>query len=156
MRVLLQRVRSAEVTVEKTVVGTIGLGLVAFVGFGEGDSAVLLDPMAEKIASLRVFSDENGKMNRSLLQASRAILAVSQFTLYADTTQGRRPGFSSALPAKEAAVLFDGFCEALSVQGLDLARGRFGADMDVALVNWGPVTIWLEAPSSQTHAVRGK
>lgn len=144
MRALLQRVKEARVTVEGEVVGAIGPGLLVFLGLGLGDTEARARALAEKTANLRIFEDEAGKMNRSVLEGSRAVLVVSQFTLHADTSRGRRPSFVSAMSPAEAQALYEVFCLSCEGQGLTCARGRFRAHMEVALVNDGPVTIWLD------------
>jgi D-tyrosyl-tRNA(Tyr) deacylase len=144
MRILLQRVSSASVTVEGTVVGAIGPGLLLLVGIGQGDSITQVDLLADKVASLRIFSDTDGKFNLSLLDVGGAALVVSQFTLFADTRKGRRPGFTGAAHPDLAAPLVDAFAEALRRKGITVAQGRFGTHMEVALVNDGPVTIMLD------------
>ncbi len=145
MRVLVQRVRSASVVVEEETIGAIDAGLLLLVGIGQEDAEATLGPMAQKIVNLRILADEAGKMNRSLLEAGGAILAVSQFTLHADCRKGRRPNFLQAAPPETAARLFDRFVEILRAAGVRVATGRFGAMMDVHLVNDGPVTIWLNS-----------
>jgi len=144
MRALLQRVTQAKVTVNHQVVGEIGPGLVVFIGVGHGDSETQAAWMAEKIANLRIFEDEAGKMNRSVREIGGAALVVSQFTLYANSEHGRRPSFiEAALPAV-AAPLVETFANLLRQQGLPVQQGIFGADMLVEIHNDGPVTIWLE------------
>ncbi len=145
MRALVQRVSEARVTVAGSVVGEIGPGLMILVCAMQGDTEAAADQLAAKIAKLRIFKDEAGKMNRSLLDTGGAALVVSQFTLAADTSRGNRPGFSSAAPPDEGERLYRYFADRLRVQGIVVANGEFGADMDVSLVNQGPVTIWLEA-----------
>ena len=145
MRVLLQRVRRAEVRVGGELVGSIAAGLLLFVGFARQDDRQLLGPMAEKIANLRVFADDSGKFQHSVRTVQGEVLAVPQFTLYADTRRGRRPDFNSALEPDRANVLFDEFVAQLERSGVErLAKGRFGANMLVSLDNDGPVTIMLE------------
>ncbi len=151
MRVLLQRVSSAAVRVRaphtSRVVGRIGRGFVLLVGFRSGESAAGDDPirwMAEKIAGLRVFSDESDKMNLAILDVGGSLLVVSQFTLYGDAVKGRRPSFIEAARPEEAQPLYERFLELLRAQGLAVEAGEFGAMMDVELVNDGPVTLWLE------------
>lgn len=145
MRVIIQRVSSASVSVDGTTVGAIGAGLMVLVGFGKEDSAEMLAPMADKIATMRIFSDDRGRFGASLLDTKGAILAVPQFTLYADTTKGRRPEFFDALPPEPASQLFTQFKEALYTAGVGrVESGVFGSNMQVALVNDGPVTITLE------------
>lgn len=155
MRVLIQRVKQASVTVDGEIVGRIGpaaagasdasSGLLLFVGIGLGDTEALIEPMAQKIVHLRIFADEAGKMNRSLLEIGGEVLAVSQFTLYADCRKGRRPSFVGAAEPEQGRFLFDRFVESLRASGLRVETGRFGAMMDVQLVNDGPVTIWLDS-----------
>jgi len=145
MRALVQRVSEAAVRIDGTVVGEIGPGLTILVCAMSGDTDAAANRLATRIAKLRIFQDEAGKMNRSLLDTGGAALVVSQFTLAADTSRGNRPGFSAAAPPEEGARLYERFAQALSDQGIEVATGRFGADMKVALVNDGPVTIWIEA-----------
>jgi D-tyrosyl-tRNA(Tyr) deacylase len=144
MRALLQRVREASVTVAGERVGAIGPGLLVFLGVGQGDGEAEAVALADRIAGLRIFEDEAGKMNRSLLDTHRAALVVSQFTLYADTRKGRRPSFIEAAPPDEARRLIARACEALRTLGVEVQEGVFAAEMQVALVNDGPVTIWLD------------
>jgi D-tyrosyl-tRNA(Tyr) deacylase len=145
MRALVQRVSRASVTVEGRPVGAIGAGLLILVCAMQGDGEAAADALAQRIAKLRIFKDEAGKMNRSLLDTHRAALVVSQFTLAADTSRGNRPGFSAAAPPDEGRRLYERFAAALSAEGVAVATGEFGADMDVELVNQGPVTIWIES-----------
>lgn len=145
MRALLQRVTHASVTVENEVVGRTGPGLLILVCAMQGDTEAQADQLAAKIAKLRIFVDEAGKMNRSVRDIEGSALVVSQFTLAADTSRGNRPGFSSAAPPEEGARLYAYFAKALEAQGVPVETGRFGADMKVALLNDGPVTIWMEA-----------
>jgi D-tyrosyl-tRNA(Tyr) deacylase len=145
MRALLQRVREASVTVDGATVGRIGAGLLVFLGVGREDSEADVEVLVEKIPALRIFEDEAGKMNRSLSDTSKALLAVSQFTLYADTRKGRRPSFVDAMAPEEARRLYALFCQRCRSLGLTVEEGVFAADMQVALVNDGPVTIWLES-----------
>lgn len=144
MRALLQRVTHASVTVEDEVVGRTGPGLLILVCAMQGDTEAQADQLAAKIAKLRIFVDEAGKMNRSVRDIEGSALVVSQFTLAADTSRGNRPGFSSAAPPEEGARLYAYFAKALEAQGVPVETGRFGADMKVALLNDGPVTIWME------------
>ena len=144
MRALLQRVSEASVTVDGEVIGQIGPGLLALVCAMEGDDDARADALAARISKLRIFKDEAGKMNRSVLDTDGAVLLVSQFTLSADTSRGNRPGFSSAAAPDVADLLYLRTAYALKRLGLTVAAGRFGADMKVALVNDGPVTIWLD------------
>ena len=146
MRVLLQRVSEAAVTIDGETVGKCGRGFLLLVGVTHGDTVEHADFLADKCANLRVFEDENGKMNLSLKDVNGTILAVSQFTLYADTRRGRRPSFIEAAPPPVSEPLYNTFVEALRKQGIHVETGRFGADMKVSLVNDGPVTILLENP----------
>jgi D-tyrosyl-tRNA(Tyr) deacylase len=145
VRALVQRVAEARVTVEGAVIGEIGEGLLILVCAMAGDDEAAALRLARRTARLRIFRDEAGRMNRSLLDTGGAALVVSQFTLAADTSSGNRPGFSAAAPPDLGEALYLRFAEALSAEGIPVATGRFGADMQVALVNDGPVTIWLEA-----------
>ena len=144
VRALLQRVREASVTVEGRTVGSIGPGLLALLGVGRGDGDAEAVAIADRIAGLRIFEDAAGKMNLSLLDTHRAALVVSQFTLYADTRKGRRPSFIEAAPPEEARRLYARACDALRALGIHVEEGVFAAEMQVALVNDGPVTILLE------------
>ena len=145
MRVVLQRVKAASVTVAGEKLSNIGPGLLLLVGVANGDGEPEADWLAEKIAGLRIMADEEGKMNLSVRDTGGAVLAVSQFTLLADTRKGKRPSFVGAAPPDEAARLFDYFCQRLRTAGVSMVEtGRFGAMMDVHLVNDGPVTIVLE------------
>ncbi len=143
MRALVQRTVQASVTVEGSVVGAIGAGLVVLVCAMRGDTEAEADWLAGKVARLRIFRDEAGRMNRSLLDIGGAALVVSQFTLAAET-KGNRPGFSTAAAPEDGARLYGLFAERLQALGLEVQRGVFGADMRVELVNDGPVTIWLD------------
>lgn len=145
MRALIQRVSQASVTVEGRIIGEIGAGLLILVCAMQGDSEAEADRLAAKIARLRIFRDDDGKMNRALLDTGGAALIVSQFTLAADTARGNRPGFSAAARPEEGERLYGYFIARMAAQGVPVARGLFGADMQVALVNAGPVTIWLES-----------
>lgn len=145
MRALLQRVSRASVTVDEQIVGQIGQGLLVFLGVGQGDGEAQVKALADKIVHLRIFGDDEGKMNCSLLDIKGEVLAVSQFTLYADTRRGRRPGFTNAAPPALAEPLFERFKEALSSYGLTVASGIFGAPMNIDLRNQGPVTIMLDS-----------
>lgn len=150
MRVLAQRVSRAQVTVGDEVVGRIGRGFLLLVGVTHGDGEAQAKQLASKVANLRVFDDEAGQLNRSLLDlaadegAAVGALVVSQFTLYADVRKGRRPSFTDAAPPAVAAPLVETFAQALRDLGLHVEQGRFGAEMAVELVNDGPVTIWLD------------
>lgn len=146
MRLLLQRVSSASVTVEGEVTGAIGPGILALVGLGHGDGEDLFAPALEKITNLRIFPDEDGKMNRSLLDSGGGLLLVSQFTLYADCRKGRRPSYTDAMAPGEAEALFEKFFNFCHERHPGpVANGRFGAMMQVSLVNEGPVTIWIDS-----------
>jgi D-tyrosyl-tRNA(Tyr) deacylase len=144
MRVVLQRVSQASVTIDGEVAGSIGRGLCLLVGFTHTDTPALGDWMAEKISGLRLFPDAEGKMNVGLLEASGAVLVISQFTLYGDAEKGRRPSFIDAARPGVAVPLYEHFIAALRARGLAVETGRFGAMMDVSLVNDGPVTLILE------------
>ena len=144
MRVVLQRVTRADVKIEGQAVATIGGGLLLFVGIGKGDREQDADRMAAKITKLRIFGDENGKMNRSVLDVAGQVLVVSQFTLHADCSRGNRPGFEGAEQPARARLLVDRLVEALASCGLVVRTGVFGADMSVSLTNDGPVTILLD------------
>ena len=145
MRVVLQRVRSASVAVEDEVISEVGPGLLLLVGVAVGDERAEADWLAEKLAGLRIFNDEEGKMNLSVRDVGGEVLAVSQFTLLADTRKGKRPSFVGAAPPEEAEPLFDYLCERLRAAGvISVKTGSFGARMSVTLVNDGPVTIVLE------------
>ena len=145
MRAVIQRVHRASVTVENTEVGAIGPGLVVFLGVGRGDLEADAAYLASKITGLRIFEDASGLMNRSLEDSGGAILAISQFTLYADCRKGRRPGFSEAALPAEAEKLYDYFCALVRKEGLELATGRFQAEMRILVDNDGPVTILLDS-----------
>jgi D-tyrosyl-tRNA(Tyr) deacylase len=144
VRALLQRTTGAEVRVEGETVGEIGPGLVILLGVGPDDTEVVADALARRAAELRIFRDDEGRTNRSLLDVGGAALVVSQFTLFADTRRGRRPGFTGAAPPDLAERLYLRFTAALTDLGVVVARGRFGAEMAVELVNDGPFTIWLD------------
>lgn len=151
MKIVLQRVRRASVEVDGAIVGSIDAGLLLLVGFGEGDSTELLRPMAEKVANLRVFPDEKGtgRFDRSVLTVGGEVLVVPQFTLFADTSKGRRPEFFGALKPELARPLVGEFCKALREVGITkIAQGEFGAHMIVSLENDGPVTILLDSSRS--------
>lgn len=145
MKALLQRVSQASVTVDEQIVGQIGQGLLILLGVGQSDSEIQVKTLVEKIIHLRIFADDEGKMNRSLLDIGGQALVVSQFTLYADTRKGRRPSFIEAAPPAIAAELVERFKVALAAYGIDAASGIFGAHMKVALINDGPVTIMLDS-----------
>src|SRR6267142_1013007 len=145
MRAVLQRVSRAKVTVDERVTGEIGAGLMILLGVGREDTSAVAASMAEKYANLRIFEDEQGKMNRSLLEVKGGALVVSQFTLYGDARGQRRPSYIAAAPPELAKALYDGFCTALRQLGVTVATGIFQAMMSVELVNEGPVTILLDS-----------
>jgi len=148
MRVLVQRVSRAEVTVEGRVTGAIGPGLLLLVGIRQGDGDAELEWMVHKLANLRVFSDAEGKMNLSVQDTGGGVLAISQFTLYGDAKKGNRPSYIEAARPEVAEPLYDKFCEQLGAAiGKEVQRGVFGAHMDVELINDGPVTLMLERAS---------
>ena len=144
MRAVVQRVSQANVSVAGEPVGTIGPGLCVFLGIGKDDGESTADQLANKIKNLRIFADENGKMNRSLADLGQEILVVSQFTLYGDCSKGNRPSFSDAAVPAEAERLYEYFVQRLRGAGLTVATGQFKARMDVALINDGPVTFIVE------------
>jgi D-tyrosyl-tRNA(Tyr) deacylase len=144
MKAVIQRVRSASVTVEGAIVGQIGQGIMVLLGVEKGDREASADWLAEKIVALRIFEDEAGKMNRALAEIGGAVLAVSQFTLAGNCDKGRRPSFDSAAPADDGKRLYDYFVNALRRLQVPVQTGIFQADMQVALVNDGPVTFILE------------
>ena len=144
MRALVQRVTEARVRVGAEIVGEIGAGLCVLVGVTHDDTPATATKLAAKVAHLRVFDDESGAMNRSLLDTGGSALVVSQFTLYGDTARGRRPSWVAAARPEHAEPLVDAFAAALAAQGVPVATGRFRADMQVALVNDGPVTLLVE------------
>jgi D-tyrosyl-tRNA(Tyr) deacylase len=145
MRAVVQRVSRARVTVAGGVIGEIGKGLVILLGVGHGDTSPIATGMAEKIANLRIFEDDQQKMNRSLLDLKGSALVISQFTLYGDARGQRRPSFVAAAPAEKAKSIYEEFAEALRNLGINVATGVFGAMMSVHLVNEGPVTILLDS-----------
>lgn len=145
MRALIQRVKRGSVTVDDKVIGAIGPGLVILLGVKNGDSEAAAEYLAAKIINLRVFQDEHGKVNRSALEVGAELLAISQFTLYADTKRGRRPGFTDAAPPEVSIPLYEKFIELLQAGGLTVATGEFGAHMVVEIINDGPVTILLDS-----------
>ena len=144
MRAVVQRVSSARVTAEGALSGEIGLGLCVLLGVARGDDDSLADRLAGKVARLRIFPGETGKFDRSVLDVGGAALVVSQFTLIADTRKGNRPSFTDAAEPDEAERLYGRFCDSLAGEGVPVETGVFGAHMDVALVNDGPVTIVLD------------
>jgi len=144
MRAVIQRVTEATVRVEGAVIGKTGPGLMILVCAMQGDSVEQATTLASKISKLRIFPDDAGKMNRSILDAGGSALVISQFTLAADTSRGNRPGFSTAAPPAEGNRLYEAFTAHLAGLGIPTQTGRFGADMKVSLVNDGPVTIWID------------
>jgi D-tyrosyl-tRNA(Tyr) deacylase len=147
MRVVVQRCKDAKVTVDESVTGAIGKGLLLLVGVTHEDTEKDAKYLADKIAGLRIFEDEAGKMNYSVTDTQGAILSVSQFTLYGDCRKGRRPNFMGAAAPVEAERLYDYFNQELRAGGLQVETGVFGAMMDVSLTNWGPVTLILDSRS---------
>ena len=145
MRIVLQRISEAQVDIEGVRGTRAGAGLLALVGFRDGDHDRLLEPMSSKIVDLRIFEDADGRMNRSLLDVEGDLVLVPQFTLYADCKKGRRPGFSEAMAPIPASELFETFCQICEEIVPSVTRGKFGADMKVHLVNDGPVTFILDS-----------
>jgi D-aminoacyl-tRNA deacylase len=156
VRLVLQRVSRAEVRVGDRVVGRIGRGILALVGAERGDDGRAAEEAARKLAGLRIFEDADGKMNLSVEQVSGGVLAVSQFTLAADLSRGRRPGFEKALPADEARPLYEHFVRTLEILGVPVATGAFGEHMEVELVNDGPATFVLQVDSQQSTVSEGE
>ena len=144
MRLLLQRVKVGRVTVDGVIVAEIGPGMVILLGIGPQDGEEQARYLVEKVTNLRIYEDEQGKINRSILEVGGEAIVVSQFTLYADTRKGRRPSFTEAAPPELAAPLVQRFAEMLAEQGVPTQTGEFGADMLVEIANDGPVTIWIE------------
>ena len=144
MRACIQRVSEAEVAVGGDVTGRIGRGLVVLLGVGQQDGPTEVEWLADKIVTLRVFEDDDGKMNRSLAEVGGAMLVVSQFTLYGDARKGRRPSFTDAAPPELAERLYEAFVERVRALGVEVATGRFREHMLVSLVNDGPVTLWID------------
>lgn len=144
MKVLVQRVLSSSVEVDNKIVGQINKGLMLLVGFTDSDTDKEIDYMVDKIINLRIFDDENGVMNKSLIDVNGSILSISQFTLYADTRKGRRPSYIKALSGDKAILLYDKFNNKLKEGNIKVETGIFGADMKVSLINDGPITIMLE------------
>lgn len=144
MKVLVQRVLSSSVEVDNKIVGQINKGLMLLVGFTNSDTDKEIDYMVDKIINLRIFDDENGVMNKSLIDVNGSILSISQFTLYADTRKGRRPSYIKALNGDKAILLYDKFNNKLKEENIKVETGIFGADMKVSLINDGPITIMLE------------
>ncbi|MCP3058529.1 D-aminoacyl-tRNA deacylase [Myxococcus sp. K38C18041901] len=152
MRAVVQRVLEASVTVDGQKVSDIGPGLLVLLGVGKGDTEADVAWMVEKLATLRIFEDTAGKMNLSLEDTSRQLIVVSQFTLYGDARKGRRPSFIDAMEPTVAKALYEKACEGLRLRGLSVGTGIFAADMKVALVNDGPVTLLLESPGTTAAA----
>ncbi|MFD1177059.1 D-aminoacyl-tRNA deacylase [Paenibacillus puldeungensis] len=148
MRIVVQRCKQARVTVGGTTIGSIGNGLMLLVGITHEDTDKDAAYLAEKVAGLRIFEDEAGKMNLSVTDVGGSILSVSQFTLYGDSRKGKRPSFIAAARPEMAAPLYDRFNAMLRDKGLVVETGEFGADMDVELINWGPVTLILDSPGA--------
>lgn len=144
MRALVQRVSSGSVSVESQEIARIGRGVIVLLGVGHGDDESQVEFLTEKIANLRIFEDDAGKLNLSLLDVRGEVIVVSQFTLYADTEKGRRPAFTNAAQPEIAEPLVTRFAELLAMKGVPTQTGRFGAHMQVEINNDGPVTIWLE------------
>ena len=144
MRAVIQRVRSARVIVGDEVVGAVGRGLLVLLGVAPADTAVEVQWLADKVVGLRIFADEDGKMNRSVAEVGGGVLVVSQFTLHGDCRKGRRPSFVGAAPPETAEPLYEAFLNAVRALGVPTAAGRFGAMMQVELVNDGPVTLILD------------
>ena len=146
MKALVQRVSRAQVTVADSCVGAIGPGLLVFLAVVRGDGPAQMERMIKKVAGLRIFSDEAGRMNLAVGDIGGSLLVISQFTLAADLKKGFRPSFANAEEPAAASAMYDLFCETLAATGLPVERGVFGADMQVELVNDGPVTLWLDFP----------
>ena len=144
MKIVIQRCIKSSVEVENKVVGSINNGVMLLVGFTSGDNEEIIDYMVDKVINLRIFDDEEGVMNRSLIDVGGSVLSVSQFTLYADASKGRRPSYIKALKGDESVVLYDLFNKKLREKDVRVQTGIFGADMKVSLINDGPVTIILE------------
>lgn len=144
MRILVQRVREARVEIDGVTVGEIGLGLLVFLGIAKQDAAADAEYLAEKVVGLRIFPDEQDKMNRGVVEAGGSILVVSQFTLYGDITHGRRPSFDKAALPGDARVLYEYFVQRTREWGVRVETGRFQASMDVTIRNFGPVTIFCD------------
>ena len=145
MRACIQRVSQAKVEVEEETTGEIGIGLLVLLGVTKTDTAEDLKWLADKVVNLRIFNDNEGKMNRSLVDVGGALLVVSQFTLYGDCRKGRRPSFVDAAPPDQAERMYEDFVRYVAGQGVSTATGKFRADMKVSLTNDGPVTIWIDS-----------
>lgn len=148
MRLVLQRVTRASVTVDGAVTGAVGLGLMVLVGIGHEDTPAIVKAFADKTCDLRIFRDDAGLTNLSLMDVGGEVLAISQFTLYADTRKGRRPSFLGAAPPALGNELYEAYCAGLEARGVRVGRGVFGAEMAVELVNDGPMTIWLDSAAT--------
>ena len=144
MKIVLQRSKNASVSIKNKIVGKINHGLVILVSFTEKDDSKIIDYMVDKVINLRIFDDENGIMNKSLIDTGGSILSISQFTLYADTKKGKRPSYTKALKKDKAIKLYDEFNNKLKNKNITVETGKFGEDMQVSLINDGPVTIILE------------
>ena len=144
MRVVVQRVKHSGCTVDSKLISSINKGFMLLIGFKKTDTLVELEKVIKKVSGLRIFEDENGKMNKSLKDVNGEILAISQFTLYADSKHGNRPSFTEAMEYKKANEYYDLFCDKLNQLGFVTKKGIFGADMKIDLINDGPVTFWLE------------
>ncbi|ANF98028.1 D-aminoacyl-tRNA deacylase [Paenibacillus bovis] len=151
MRVVIQRCKQASVTVNEEIVGQIGKGLMVLVGVTHGDTVEDARYLAGKVAGIRIFEDDQGKMNLGLSDIGGQVLSVSQFTLYGDCRKGKRPSFIEAARPEAAIPVYEAFNQALQEQGLDVETGIFGADMDVSLTNWGPVTLIVDSPARMTE-----
>ncbi len=149
MRALIQRVSGASVSVDGKMISIINRGLLVFVGIGPMDDEQDVQWMARKVVQMRLFSDEQGKMNRSVIEIGGAVLLVSQFTLFASTKKGNRPGFAAAGPPEVARAVLQRLEDAMNKEGAEVALGQFGAHMQVELINDGPVTIWLDSRMSE-------
>ena len=147
MRIVIQRVKYATCTVDGIVTGKCDKGLLLFIGFKNSDTLVEMEKMLKKVMGIRIFEDENQKMNKSLLDVNGTILAISQFTLYADCKHGNRPGFTDAMEFNKASEYYDLFCDKLISNNYHVEKGIFGADMKIELLNDGPVTIILDSDS---------
>ncbi len=145
MRVVVQRVKYSSCTVENKLISSIDKGFMLLIGFKENDTEAEIEKLLKKVIGLRIFEDEFGKMNKSLLDVNGSILAISQFTLYADCKHGNRPSFTEAMKFDKASQYYDLFCERLRELGFDVKKGIFGADMKIELLNDGPVTILLDS-----------
>jgi D-tyrosyl-tRNA(Tyr) deacylase len=145
MRAVVQRVSEAKVSAEGEIVGSIGKGLLVLIGIRRGDTPADAEYLADKIVHLRLFEDEEGKLNRSLQEIGGAALLISQFTLYGDARKGRRPSFTQAASGEEARALYEMVCNCVAAAGIPVARGAFGAKMQVSLINEGPVTLLLDS-----------